>query len=1054
MKIIHKICISMLFLILSLGMFAQVNIKGKIVNDKNEPIEGVSIQIEKTNFGTNSKQDGSFEFNPNLSKGNFVLVFTALGYNTLKYPINTSNKNNFLIETQLNSSSNTLDDIIVVGSSLKSKKRELGNAITSISGKELEKSGSANFLNSLQGKVLGAQITQNSGDPAGGVTIRIRGVKSLQGSSDPLYIIDGIIISNNSTNVNQPAVFGNQIGAANAGTNRNVDVNPNDIESMNIINGAAAAAQYGSRAANGVVIITTKKGKSGAPKFNFTTSVTSNELRKKVPITTYGKQFGKASFRLNTINFLDGGSPAVTIATAATNGITYSPFYRNGGTQNLPTNLVDVTRYDYQDLIFRTGVGTENNLSMSGGNENTQYYSSISYSKNEGIIKGTDFSKFNFKTRIDQKINNWAKISAGISYINSFANEKSNGNVFYSPINSIWITNNIYDINKRDGLGNLLSVEPSRVNPLSTIEDMNFTQEVNRTINNLQLTLTPIKNLTFDWIVGVDYYNQVGRSFIKPYPYQSVSNLPLERFPNGFAANATNSVLLYNNDINVSYLYDITNDFKLNAIAGFSYQFSKSEYVRASGEGLAPFIETVSGATNNFGVGYGLDKYDLSGVFGQATFSFKNLAFITGAIRQDKSSKFSINQSTQTYPKFSGSFILSDLKFYKNSSIKDIINSIKLRSSWGQAGNLAGIGSFDRFWQYNPISYLGKNTIIPSSALANQDVRPEKTTEFEYGFDLSFLNNKINVIANFYNQQIADLIVNRTLASSTGGLSIVNNVGEMENKGIELMLQVNPIKSNNFNWEFSIIYSSNTNKIIKLGTPSIAISNAAGAPVYLFEGQPASVFYGTFYARDASGNYILTPQGFTQTQKGAQLAATPLSYTPSTTTDNYGISGSEVRKIIGNPNPSYTSSFSNSLTYKNLTFSFLIDMVQGVSVFNADKRTRQGVGIGDLAEKEYKGLVPRGTIYSIYLNEEWRIDDGSFIKLREVSLSYNLNILKSKLIKNASISLIGRNLISWDNYNGYDPETNAGGNNDILRGVDFGNVPIPKTYRLQFNLNF
>ncbi|MCX8480541.1 MAG: TonB-dependent receptor, partial [Sediminibacterium sp.] len=652
-------------------------------------------------------------------------------------------------------------------------------------------------------------------------------------------------------------------------------------------------------------------------------------------------------------------------------------------------------------------------------------------------------------------INNWAKISAGISYINSFANEKSNGNVFYSPINSIWITNNIYDINKRDGLGNLLSVEPSRVNPLSTIEDMNFTQEVNRTINNLQLTLTPIKNLTFDWIIGIDYYNQAGRSFIKPYPYQSVANLPLERYPNGFAANATNSVLLYNNDINVSYLYEITNDFKLNAIAGFSYQFSKSEFVRASGEGLAPFIETVSGATNNFGVGYGLDKYDLSGVFGQATFSFKNLAFITGAIRQDKSSKFSINQSTQTYPKFSGSFILSDLKFYKNSSIKDIINSIKLRSSWGQAGNLAGIGSYDRFWQYNPISYLGKNTIIPSSALANQDVRPEKTTEFEYGFDLSFLNSKINVIANFYNQQIADLVVNRTLASTSGGLSIVNNVGEMENKGIELMLQVNPIKSNNFNWEFSIIYSSNTNKIIKLGTPSIAISNAAGAPVYLFEGQPASVFYGTFYARDANGNFILTPQGFTQTQKGTQLATTPLSYTTSTTTDAFGhIGGSEVRKIIGNPNPSYTSSFSNSLTYRNLTFSFLIDMVQGVSVFNADKRTRQGVGIGDLAEKEYKGLVPRGTIYSIYLNEEWRIDDGSFIKLREVSLSYNLKVLKSKFIKNASISLIGRNLISWDNYNGYDPETNAGGNNDILRGVDFGNVPIPKTYRLQFNLNF
>ncbi|PGH40540.1 MAG: SusC/RagA family TonB-linked outer membrane protein, partial [Candidatus Nephrothrix sp. EaCA] len=820
------------------------------------------------------------------------------------------------------------------------------------------------------------------------------------------------------------------------GNNRLTDINPADIESINIINGAAAAAQYGSRASNGVVLITTKKGKNGAPKITFTTSYNVNELRKKAPITTYGKQFGSSALRLYPIQ-AQGTAPLSP-------GQTVASVIRDGVTANLYSNLTDVTRYDYQDYIFRTGTGADNNLSISGGNDKTHYYTSFAYSKNEGIIRSNDFTRYNFRTRLEQRLAGWAKLSAGLSYTNAFTNEKAGGGVFYSPINSINITNNIWDISKRDLAGNLQGVEYSRINPLSTIEDMNFTQSVNRTSGNLQFNLTPLKGLGIDWVIGVDAYSQVGKGLIKPYPYAAVAGLPSERYPSGYASNASNTALLFNSDFNISYERQFLRNLKFNAVVGTNYQFQRADLQVASGQGLAPFIETVSGATSTtVAANYGLDRFNLSGVFAQATLGIKNLLFLTGAIRRDQSSKFSPSQRTQTYPKFSASFVVSDLAGWKNS--------IKLRSSWGRAGNFTGIGSYDRFWQFLPVPFQGKNTIVPSAQLANPNVRPERMTEIEFGADAGFWNDRVTLGVSVYQQKIEDLVVNRLLSPSEGGLSIVNNVGQMENKGLEIAFGATPAKTDKFNWNFTFIYSRNRNKVTKLGTPTIAFVSSSGASTFLVEGAPASVFYGTAFARDANGNEVLTPQGFSQSEKGRQNSAAPLEYAPNRDASGQP-TGTAIRKIIGNPNPNFTGSFANSLSYKKLSLNFLLDFVQGVDIFNADKRTRQGVGIGDYAEKELKGELPRGWIFSRYLIEEWRIDEGSFVKLREVGLNYNLG--KVGRIHNAGIGISGRNLFSWDNYSGYDPETNYGGNSDIVRGVDFGNIPIPRTYRIQLMMTF
>ncbi|MFN8354761.1 MAG: SusC/RagA family TonB-linked outer membrane protein [Spirosomataceae bacterium] len=1015
--------------------------KGKVSTQSGEMVIGSSILLKGTTSGGVTDLNGNYTFTANVAPGTYELLVRFIGYRDFVQTVTLGSQTTLTVDAVLKEDIMNLDEVMITGSTVKESRRQLGNAINSVKADQLQKAGTGNLVSALQGKIPGAQITQNSGDPSGGLTIRLRGVKSLQGSSDPLYVIDGIIVSNNTVNVSQTALS-NQVGtAAVLGTNRLADINPNDIESINVINGAAAAAQYGSRAANGVVIITTKRGKSGAPKINFSTSFNVNELRKKVYISTYGKQFGFAGLRLHTIG-------SVTAAQIAANpGTTTVGVNRNGeANTNLATNLVDVTRYDYQDQIFRTGYGNDNNLSISGGNDRTQYFVGIGYSTNQGIVKGTDFTRYGLRARVDQRLADWVKLSAGVSYTNTYSNEKANGNVFYSPINSINITNNIYDITQRDAAGNLQAVEPTRVNPLTTIEAMQFNQSVNRTINDLQLNLTPLKGLAIDWIVGIDAFSQLGKNLIPPYPYQSVAGLPLERYPFGFASTVTNTATYLNTDLNISYEYQLSKDLKMNLLAGSSYQYSSSNILVGSGQNLAPFIETLNGGST-ITSSYGLDRYNLSGLFGQATFGYKNIAFVTGAIRRDRSSKFSPTETNQLYPKFSASFVPSDLEGWKASSLSDVLSSLKLRFSYGQAGNLTGIGSYDRFWQFSPVSYLSQNTIVPSSQLANARVRPERMTETEFGFDASLLKDKIGLTFTAYDQYIKDLVVNAVLAASTGGTSIVNNTGEMSNKGIEIGLNFSPIKKKDFSWDFTVLFNRNRNKVEKLGTALVGINNVAGAPSFLIEGQPASMFFGVPYARN-NGNLILNSQGFPQRDQGTQTGAT---YTPQRTSDGQP-TGGFVNGVIGNPNPKWTGSFSSSLTYKQFGLRFLLDAVQGVNVFNADFRTRQGVGIGEIAEAELKGDVKRGYIFSNYLIEEWRIDDGSYVKLRELALTYQLPKIKG--LSSASLSLIGRNLISWDNYRGFDPETNAGGNSDLLRGVDFGNVPIPRSYQLQLNVSF
>jgi TonB-linked SusC/RagA family outer membrane protein len=1052
-----KTIVTLMLLALPLFAFSQVRytIKGKVSDSDGQPLIGATVNLGGTLQGASTDIDGNYMLSGAVKEGPYSLVFSYLGYaaQVQSITIGEATKEQ-MIDISLKEDRMNLDEVVVTGSTLSSTRRQLGNAVSTVSGDVLTKSGTGNALAALSGRVAGARITQTSGDPAGGINVNLRGVNSIRGSSDPLYVIDGVIVSNAGSPVSQ---LGVSAGEAAIGTNRLADINPNDIENVTVLNGAAAAAIYGSRAANGVVVITTKRGEAGKPKITVGTSVTLSQLRKKVYISTYGKQFGWSALRLGNITSV---SAAQITANA---GSKVDTVKRDGAFAYLTKNTVDVTRYDYQDYIFQDAMGTDNFINVSGGNDKTKYTVGLSYMKNEGIIKNTDFNRYALKLNLDQQLASWATVSFGTNIIRSGGNEMANGNVFFSPINGINITNNIWKADELDGNGNLKSVEPTRINPVSTVETFKFNQQVTRNITNAKLSLFPLTGLRLDLIAGLDAFSQLGRQYIPIYPYDGVG---AANYPNGFASTGNNMSFQYNNDINLTY-EKAFGKITSTTVAGYNYQYGQTDFTSSTGEGLAPGISTVNGAAVR-ATGYGLDRFSLSGAFAQQTFGYNNSLFLTVAGRVDNSSKFSLTEGNQFYPKASLSYVVSDL--WKGQNLEKTLSSVKLRASFGEAGGLTAIGSYDRFYQLNSIAYLGKNTILPGSQLANPLVKPERTKETEFGIDLGLFNNRVTLSATAYDQKVSDLLADRVLASSEGGTSIVNNVGEMTNKGVELSLNASVVKSKNFQIDVFGIYSKNKNLVTKVGslaniTSPILLNTVSGAPAYIIEGQPVGVFFGTYYATNSDGSHLLNAYGLEQTEKGVSKILKEGETAPTGASvygNTYYLAERDagqpkglnaLRKVIGDPNPDFTMSFGSTITWKKLSFNFLIDGAYGQEVFNADRRTRQGVGIGDISEKELKGELKRGYIHSIYPIEEWRIDDGSYTKLREISLSYNFGGL-IKGMSDLTISAIGRNLHSWDNYDGYDPETNAGGTSDRLRGVDFGNVPIPRTIQFALKASF
>jgi TonB-linked SusC/RagA family outer membrane protein len=835
-----------------------------------------------------------------------------------------------------------------------------------------------------------------------------------------------------------------------------VDINPADIERVEILNGAAAAAIYGSRANSGVIQIFTKRGASGAPQVSFSTSVMFSGLRKRLDVNQAPNKFGGAT---------DGPG-------AQTQDI-LSP--------NL-VNTTPVSRYDYQDLIFRDAMGTDNNVSVSGGNENTKYFFSGSYFYNQGIIRNTDFQRFSFRSNIDQKITKWLSVNMGLNYVNSSANEKPDGNSFFSPMNAVTILGNFHDLKRRDALGNLQTIgNLGRVNPISVIEDFKQKNVTNRIITNFGMKLKPMKNLSVDYTMGIDNYAQNGTTFMPPFNYNvnaaffGGGTTSTDPTLNGYASAGTSNFFGINHDLNATYTATINKNISSVTQIGFSQQYERNTFVMLQGRGLAPFVETVNGASTIIPGSDSRSELSINGVFLQQNFKFKNQLFVTAAIRRDGSSVFGPEKRNQVYTKANAGYVLSETDFWQKLNVSKWWDLAKVRVAYGESGNLTGIGAYDRFNVYSASSFNTRTALNTSSTLANTNVGPERQKEIEFGVDFAFLNNRINLNLNVYDKRVNDMLLNRFIAPSAGFSTLLDNIGNLKNTGYEIMLSGTPVKKKDFSWTITGIYNRNRNEVLNIGASLIQFATNGGAPVALIQGQPVGVFYGTFFATTPGGSFsknsiglpnhnglVLSPGGIPRQAYGTQtsvLSYTQQDFLPGGPAGQGIPVGTPLRKVIGNPNPLYTATLINEFTYKKFNVRVQIDATKGNAVFNADFRTRQGVGNGKIAEMEHRGQLPRGYISAynpnaafatgIYGIEEWRVDDGSNVRIRELSVSYSVGKL-GKIVRDLSVNFTGRNLIVWTKYIGYDPEVNAGGQSTLLRGIDFGAVPIPRT--LSFGL--
>ncbi|MBC6997285.1 SusC/RagA family TonB-linked outer membrane protein [Cytophaga sp. FL35] len=960
----------------------QYTFKGTITDANDElPIPGVSVFLENTSYGGVTDFDGYYEFKAALEPGDYTLLASYLGYSTKRIKVSAQASQEIEANAQLSEDLLSLDEVVVTGSTVGVNKRTLGNAISSVKSEDLVNNGATAVDQAISGKITGALVQQNSGDPAGGISIRLRGPSTVLGSSDPLYIVDGIIVSNSSAEL---------IDTGGNTQNRLADLNPNDVERIEIIKGAAAAAIYGSRASNGVVQIFTKKGKSGEPRFSFSTNAKINELRK-------------------TIDYND-----VPLAWE-------DPFDR----ANLAT--VPVERYDLQDEIFESGFGVENYLSVSGGNEKTTYFISGSHLDNEGIIKNTNFQRIGFKANVTQKAFDWLGINASLNYVRSKSEEVPNGgiNAAYGAITGFVFSDNSIDpAPNASGVYPQTSLLVPRTNPAEAVDRFDFGQKINRVITSVGLDAQITDNLTANYTLGLDFFNQSATAFI---PINNTS-------PNGdgFARRSDINNFQYNSDLNLSYKAAINDDISSTTTLGGSWQYEEFDRIGINATGLPPIVET---ATSGSIVEQGESRSQISywGAFVQQSFSYKDKLYLNGALRSDGASTFGKDERSQLYAKASLSYIISEEDFWENT-FGDTFSTFKLRGSWGQAGNLTALSAFQRFTLLSPISINGSPGLIPNTQQGDLDIAPERQEEIEFGFDAGFLNNRLGVELTYYKQEVTDLLLPRELSPSTGYSSRIENVGNLENTGLEVLLKGAPVKSEDFTWDITATYSKNENEVTSVaGGGQFALAGSF-ATNYVIEGEPLGVFYRQFYARDADGNIALDENGY-----------------PFTGTTEDGSSS----KVIGNPNPEWFGSLINEFSYKNVDLRVQFDAVQGFDVFNWNRRLMDNVifGGGYNVGQELQGNLPKGYGGAQAGIFEEFVEDGSFVKLRELALSYNLQE-PFESVDNIKISLIGRNLISWDDYSGWDPEINTAGQSNGVRGFDFAGVPIPRTYQLGLSVNF
>ncbi|HEY2853876.1 MAG TPA: TonB-dependent receptor [Gemmatimonadaceae bacterium] len=967
-------------------------------------IPEAQVSIAGTRIGALSNQNGDFTL-VGVPTGARELEVRRIGYQPVSRSVTVTAGDNTVGDIALSVSAVNLSEVVVTGTGTATEKRAIGTNIATVDSALISRAEAVTVDQAMQGKIPGAQITQNSGSPGGGgISVRLRGTNSFISGSDPLYIIDGVIVDNGSAQLADLGIRSNP-------QNRLADLNPDDIEHIEVTRGAAAAALYGSRANNGVVQIFTKRGTIGRAHYTASTRFSTSQLREQQPFNFY-------------------------------------PYNENG----LP-----VTRFNYQDDIFHTAPGNEQNLTVEGGNDQTRYYISGNYAFEDGIMRSTSSQRSGARINLQQQLasnligNVTANYVTTHNELQAFGEQNDYGimgSLFFAPTQvNFHPVNGIYPLPPSLG-----------TNPLLAIAKIRNPQQVDRFIGSTKLTWTPLTHVLLDYTLGLDNTGFEQRQFV---PRNAV--LGTAPLATGRSQSVFQSSRVLNQDGVGSYTWNPIGPFDLRTTAGFNFTDQRVRMTSATANGLAPVGDLVS-AGSVFSAGQTDVEMRTLGFYGQQELAWRNKLFLTGGVRYDASSTFAPSERWQAFPKLSASYVVIDNK-------AGALNNLRLRTALGYAGSQPSItNAYSQFITYSQLPFAGRPGFVNNTIYGNPNLRNERAREWEVGADVGFLGGRVSTEATYYNRLVSDLLFFRPLPTSTGFSQQFAPIGSMSNKGIELMVHTQNIDKPNLSWASTITYAHNKNLVESLSIQDF--QSAGGYPNRIRAGYPAGVFYGSYAARDCvTGQLLLDSLGrYRRSNQTVDMGAT-LAQREAL---SHGTCNDSLNKIIGDPNPKWTGSFLNEVALgRRVRLRALLDGVFGNQIMNLSTRA-QNAGIASNSKSYEQELLPYGDPRKLPpgfnartqgIFEYW-IEDGTFVKLRELSASYTLNApqVRRYFKDGVDLTLSGRNLYVWTKYSGYDPEinlfgTNAGGVGSVQttaadRGFDFGGYPIPRTWSLSARFTF
>lgn len=1063
----RRLCL-WLFLLLATGLSAQMRtIKGTVSSTSGEPLIGATILVNNsTARGTITDFDGGFTVEAATGE---TINISYTGFKSLVVAVTTESTYSIVLEA----TAEVLEEVIVVGYGTQ-KKSDLTGAVSSISGDELRSSITTNLDQALQGRVAGVQVTQNSGQPGGAASIRIRGSNSITGSNEPLYVIDGIPFQGDGNSV---AGF-DWAGGANGQNRVNPlsTINPNDVLSIEVLKDASATAIYGARAANGVVLITTKRGKEGEAKISYNGFYAQQTLPNKLemmPLPDY------ASYQVQIANDL---------------GLQVNQRYLD------PTLLGDGT--DWQDEVFRNAGMQSHQLSVSGGSANTQYAVSGGYFQQDGIIIGSDFERFTTRVNLDNRVNDWFKVGASLAYANTneriTLNDGGDGVIMQALVMPP-------DVPVRDFNGEFAGPTNNTAdisfNPVGAAMLRNNTLDRQRLMANIYGDIEFLKGLSLRSEIGFDDNHSKNKSFHPTFNWgvlQNNENQLRQREENSF-------FWIWKNYL--TYNFTLGRLHNLTALLGTEAQKSSWEGAQVTKKEFSSNdIQVLSEGNDITSRTTGWkDAASLASYFGRFNYSFDNKYLFTFTMRADGSSKFGPNNKWGYFPSGSFAWRVSNEGFMESFNA---VYDMKLRVGYGEVGNQA-IANY-----LYGASLLTVNTPFGTGyrmeKISNPDLKWEATRQFNAGLDLSLYYGRVDFTIDFYQKQTTDMLLQLSIPSYLGGTNWNDirapfaNVGRMENKGFDLALTTRNVATKKFEWTTNLTFSRNRNKILELDAESriywrnlywysefqTATRTSVGLPVGMFYGY---VMEGLFTDQNDILNHAV------QVSDGNITSENPYGRNLVNKTQGVWIGDAKFKDlngdgvidvddqtIIGDPNPDFTFGFNNNFTYGPFDLTVYLNGAYGVDILNYSRVVIEGqtsvfnnqaatvAGRAQIALIDPNGSdddpanvflansgadIPRPTTTDNNRNNRMSdryIEDGSYIRIQNVRLGYTLPtaLTRKYRIQRLKLYVNAQNLYTLTNYSGYDPEIGAFNQDPLLQNVDMGRYPSPRLFTFGIDVDF